>query len=130
MSQPTQSPPGPDAGPDEIEADIVRTRARLADSVDALADRLDVKARAQEKVDDVKTTAQAKVSDVKATAQAKAEEVRVTAQAKAAVGREKAQQGYRDVSRRVLALPRSAQLALAAGPVLVVVLLVVRKARS
>jgi Protein of unknown function (DUF3618) len=130
MSQPTQSPPGPDAGPDEIEADIVRTRARLAGSVDALADKLDVKARAQEKVDDVRTTAQAKVSDVKATAQAKAEDVRATAQAKAAMGREKVVLGSREVSRRVLALPRPAQIALAAGPLLVVMVLVVRKARS
>ena len=90
MSQPTQSPPGPDASPDEIEADIARRRARLADSVDALAERLDVKARVQEKV----------------------------------------VHGSREVSRRVQALPRPAQIALAVAPVLLVALLVVRKARS
>ena len=93
MSQSTQSPPGPDASPDEIEADIARTRARLADSVDALADKVNVKARAQEKVDEVKTTAQAKVADAKATAQAKVEDVRTTAQARAAVGRDKILEG-------------------------------------
>jgi UDP-3-O-[3-hydroxymyristoyl] glucosamine N-acyltransferase len=130
MSEPTQSPPGPDASPDEIEADIAQTRARLADSVDALADKVNVKARAQEKVDDVKTTAQAKVNEVKATAQAKAEEVLATAQAKATVGQEKVVQGSREASRRVLALPRPVQIALAAAPVLLVALLVVRKARS
>jgi len=130
MSESTQSPPGPDASPDEIEADIAETRARLADSVDALADKVNVKARAQEKVDDVKSTAQAKVDDVLATAQAKAEDLRVSAQAKASVGREKVVQGSHEVSRRVLALPRPAQLALVAAPVLLVVLLAVRKARS
>jgi UDP-3-O-[3-hydroxymyristoyl] glucosamine N-acyltransferase len=130
MTEHIQSPPGPDASPDEIEADIAATRARLADSVDALADKMDVKARAQEKVDDVRSTAQAKVSDVRATAQAKIDEVTATAQAKAFVGKDKAEQGYREVRQRVLALPRPAQIALAAAPVLLVVLLVVRGARS
>jgi hypothetical protein len=130
MSEYLQSPPGPDASPEELEADIALTRARLADSVDALADKMDVKARAHEKVDEVKSTAQAKVSDVAATAQARLDDVRATAQAKATVGKDKAEQGYREVSQRVLALPRPAQIALAAAPLLVVVLLVVRKARS
>jgi hypothetical protein len=130
MSQPIQSPPGPNASPDEIEADIAQARARLANSVDALADRLDVKARAQEKVEDVKATAQAKVSDVKATAQAKAQDLRATAQTRAAVGKEKVVHGSREASRRVRALPRPAQIALAAAPVLLLALLVVRKARS
>jgi hypothetical protein len=35
--------------PDEIKADIEQTRAQLADTVDALTDRLDVKARATER---------------------------------------------------------------------------------
>jgi hypothetical protein len=141
MTEHIQSPPGPDASPEEIEADIAATRARLADSVDALADKMDVKARAQEKVDDVRSTAQAKVSDVRATAQAKIDEVTATAQAKidevtataqakAFVGKDKAEQGYREVRQLVLALPRPAQIALAAAPVLLVVLLVVRGARS
>ena len=130
MSQPTQSPPGPDASPDEIEADIARRRARLADSVDALAERLDVKARAQEKVEDVKATAQAKASDVKATAQAKAQDLLATAQAQAAVGKEKVVHGSREASRRLQALPRPVQIALAVAPALLVALLVVRKARS
>jgi hypothetical protein len=130
MSQPTQSPPGPDASPDEIEADIAQARARLAGSVDALADKLDVKARAQEKVEDVKATAQSKVSEVKATAQTKAQDLLATAQAQAAVGQEKVVQGSREVTRRLRALPRPAQITLAAAAVLMVTLLVVRKARS
>ena len=130
MSEPSQSPPGPDASPDEIEADIAETRARLADSVDALADKVNVKARAQEKVDDVKSTAQAKVNDAKATAQAKVEGLWATAQAKATVGKEKALQGSREVSRRVVALPLPAQLGLAAAPALLLTLLVVRQVRG
>jgi hypothetical protein len=130
MSVPTPSAPGPDASQAEIEADIAQTRARLADSVDALADKVNVKARAQEKVDDVKSTAQAKVDDVRATAQAKVADARVTAQAKAVEGREKVVQASREVSTQVRALPRPAQIALAAAPVLLAVLLVVRKARA
>ena len=130
MSQSTPSGPGPDASQAEIEADIAETRARLADSVDALADKVNVKARAQEKVDDVKSTAQAKVDDVRATAQAKVADARVTAQAKAVEGREKLVQASREVSTQVRALPRPAQIALAAAPVLLAVLLVVRKARA
>ena len=113
------SPPGPDASPEEIEAHVAATRTRLAGSIDLLADRVDVKARAQEKVDEAKTAAQAKVSDVKATAQAKAAE-----------GREKVVQGSQQVKQRVLALPLPAQIGLAAVPALVVALMIIRKARS
>ncbi|WP_375433222.1 DUF3618 domain-containing protein [uncultured Friedmanniella sp.] len=115
MTEPVQPAPGADATPEEIEADIAATRARLAESVDALADKVDVKAQAQHKVDDVKATAQAKVAEVKATAQQKVAEGKVTAQEQVV---------------RVKGLPRNVQIALAAAPVLLVVLLVVRKARA
>ncbi len=39
--------------PEEIEADIARQREQLADTVDALQDKLDVKSRAQAKAHDV-----------------------------------------------------------------------------
>lgn len=39
--------------PEEIEADIARQREHLADTVDALQDKLDVKSRAQAKARDV-----------------------------------------------------------------------------
>ena len=116
MTEPVSPPPGADASPEEIEADIAATRARLAGSVDALADKVDVKAQAQHKVDDVKAQAQAKVAEVKATAQEKVSGARTTAQ--------------EQVVDRVKVWPRSAQIALAAAPVLLVVLLVVRKARA
>lgn len=40
--------------PEEIEADIEQQRAELADTVDALTAKLDVKAQAGAKVDEVK----------------------------------------------------------------------------
>jgi hypothetical protein len=47
-------PPAKDASAEEIEADIAATRERLAESVDALADKVNVKARAQEKAEQTK----------------------------------------------------------------------------
>ncbi|KKF03478.1 DUF3618 domain-containing protein [Mycolicibacterium obuense] len=53
--QPDQGPePGPDAGIDELQADIERTRAELGETVGALTEKLDVKGRAQQKVADTK----------------------------------------------------------------------------
>jgi hypothetical protein len=46
--------PGPDAGIDELQADIEATRAELGETVGALSDKLDVKGRAQQKVVDTK----------------------------------------------------------------------------
>lgn len=39
--------------PDQLRADIERTRAELADTVDALTERLDVKSRAQARVEEI-----------------------------------------------------------------------------
>ena len=128
MSVPT--PPGPDATPAEIEAHIAATRARLTGSIDVLAERVDVKARAQEKVEEAKSAAQAKVEEAKTAAQAKVADARVAAQARASEGREKVVQGAQEVEQRVRALPLPAQIALAAVPVLVVTLLIIRKVRS
>lgn len=108
MSQTTPAGPGPDATPEEIEADIAATRARLADNVDALADKVDVKARAQDKVEDVK----------------------VAAQARAEEGKEKLRAGSRQVTDRYQDLPRPAQIAVAVAPVVLMVVLVIRKIRS
>ena len=67
-------------GPDEIAAEIEATRARLADSVDALTDKLDVKAQAKEKVQDAKADVRAKVrsttEDVKAKVRSTTEDVK------------------------------------------------------
>ena len=46
--------PGPDAGIDDIEADIEQTRHELGETVQALSSKLDVKERAKEKVGETK----------------------------------------------------------------------------
>ena len=46
--------PGPDAGIDEIQADIEHTRQELGETVEALSAKLDVKERTKEKVAETK----------------------------------------------------------------------------
>ena len=55
--------------PDEIEAEIELQREQLAETIDALSAKLDVKSQAQAKVEEAKQTAQHKVAQVKQTAQ-------------------------------------------------------------
>ena len=50
--------------PDEIEAEIEVQREQLAETIDSLSAKLDVKSQAQAKVDEVKRTAQGKVAHV------------------------------------------------------------------
>jgi ElaB/YqjD/DUF883 family membrane-anchored ribosome-binding protein len=59
----------------ELREEIDETRGDLGDTVEQLAQKADVKAQAQAKVDDVKGQAQAKVDDVKGQAQAKVGQV-------------------------------------------------------
>jgi hypothetical protein len=49
--------------PEQIEADIERTRAELGDTVEALAAKTDVKARAQAKADELKEKAPESIVD-------------------------------------------------------------------
>lgn len=51
--------------PRALEADIARQREELAQTVDDLRDRLDVKSRAQERAQEVKSNAQVRVHEVK-----------------------------------------------------------------
>ena len=108
MSEHTQASAGPDATPEEIEAGSAATRARLADDVDALADEVDVKARARDEVEDVE----------------------VAARARAEEGSEKVAAGTRQVTERYQELPRPAQIAIAVAPVVLMVVLVIRRIRS
>jgi hypothetical protein len=62
------SEPSTPSQADEVRADIEATRAELADTVDALHDKLDVKGRAADKVAEAKQ----KVSDSAARAKAAA----------------------------------------------------------
>ncbi len=56
-NDPDLPPPGTDAGVEEIESDIARTRENLGNTVDELTQKLDVKAQAQHKVHDIKERA-------------------------------------------------------------------------
>ena len=68
---------------EQIQHEIERTRDHLGETVEELAAKADVKARAQAKAADVKAQAQAKAADVKTKAQAKATDVKAQAQTKA-----------------------------------------------
>lgn len=63
------SPPPADASVGEIEADIAATRERLTESVDALADKVNVKARALEKVEQTKEQAKELLDQAKTRGQ-------------------------------------------------------------
>jgi hypothetical protein len=54
LPDPPRPEPGPDAGVDDIQADIERTRKELGETVGALSDKLDVKQRAKDKVAETK----------------------------------------------------------------------------
>jgi ADP-ribosylglycohydrolase len=53
-TEPTRPEPGPDAGIDDIQADIEHTRNELGETVEALSDKLDFKGRAQDKAAETK----------------------------------------------------------------------------
>lgn len=55
-----QPEPGPDAGIAELQADIEQTRGELGETVGALSDKLDVKARTHHAVADAKEHAKAR----------------------------------------------------------------------
>lgn len=57
--------PGQDASAEEIEADIEHTRQELGDTVEALAEKLDVKAQTRQQVDEVKERAADQIDDVR-----------------------------------------------------------------
>jgi flagellar biosynthesis GTPase FlhF len=97
-------PPAKDASAEEIEADIAATRERLAESVDALADKVNVKARAQEKAEQTKEQAKEKLDQAKTKGQ--------------------------DLLGQARQAPRPVQLAMVAVPIAVLVLLIVKAVRG
>src|SRR5215203_6119065 len=67
MASPDRMPPepGPDAGVDDIQADIDRTRTELGDTVGALSAKLDVKTRTKQKATETKERVVAKAQTVR-----------------------------------------------------------------
>ena len=66
--------PPPDATPEEIEAHIQESRERLASTVDALTNKLDVKAQAKQKAQETSAQAKQKVQETSEQAKQKARE--------------------------------------------------------
>lgn len=56
------------SGSEEIKADIERTRAELADTVDQVADKLNVKSQVGHKAESIKETASERAAQAKAAA--------------------------------------------------------------
>ncbi|KUH99272.1 DUF3618 domain-containing protein [Mycobacterium sp. IS-3022] len=80
MTAPDPRPePGPEAGVDDIQADIEQTRSELGETVEALQAKLDVKGRAKDKVDETKERAKDKATETKERVVEKADTLRHTA---------------------------------------------------
>nr|WP_090343947.1 DUF3618 domain-containing protein [Mycolicibacterium malmesburyense]CRL75172.1 hypothetical protein CPGR_03455 [Mycolicibacterium malmesburyense] len=80
MTAPNPRPePGPDAGVDDIQADIEQTRHELGETVEALQAKMDVKTRAKEKVDETKEHARDKAAETKERVVERADTLRHTA---------------------------------------------------
>jgi uncharacterized protein DUF3618 len=90
MSDSSRKALQPDAA--ELREDVQRTRRDLGDTVEALAHKADVPARAKGKANAVLDTTKAKAAVAKETVMAKAEQTMYLAQAKAADVSEQAQQ--------------------------------------
>jgi hypothetical protein len=67
-ADPGRPEPGPEAGVDDIEADIERTRDELGQTVQALSDKLDVKERTKEKAAETKQRVVDKADTIRHTA--------------------------------------------------------------
>jgi len=106
----------------EIQQEIDRTRERLGETVEELAAKADVKARAKEKAVEMKAKAQGKATEVSGLVKDKATDVSGLVKGKAT-----------DVSGRVRqsgALQRRWPVAAAAGAVIVGALVVWRRRRT
>ncbi len=60
--------PGPEAGIEDLQADIERTRTQLGQTVEALSDKLDVKAQARQKAADTRDRLASKTQETKGRA--------------------------------------------------------------
>ncbi|MFJ2745492.1 DUF3618 domain-containing protein [Streptomyces sp. NPDC087440] len=118
MTQPPHDEPTAET-PEELRAQIEQTRHELGDTVQALADKADVKSRAQDKAHELREQGAAKAAELKGQGAAKAaelaEQVKVTASHAEEVWQAKAPAPVRDY--------RIALAAVGAGLVTVALLL-------
>ena len=66
--KPDRPEPGPDAGIEDIQADIEQTRNDLGETVQALSGKLDVKAQAKQKAEETKERVVEKADTLRHTA--------------------------------------------------------------
>jgi ElaB/YqjD/DUF883 family membrane-anchored ribosome-binding protein len=85
--------------PEEIRADIDRTREEAGETVESLAAKTDVKAQARQRAEDLKGKAKTKADELKT----KADELKTKAQTKTPEG---AQQGGQQVVEKVRENPK------------------------
>jgi len=67
-AEPDASEPGRDLSADELQAEIERTREQLGDTVDALSQKLDVKAQSRHKLESLRQGGAAKVDTARVRA--------------------------------------------------------------
>lgn len=132
MSVSSEGVPGlpKDATAEQIEADIAQTRARLSESVDALADKVDVKAQAQRKVAEGKEQAAEKVTQVRAQATEKVTQVKAQATERAGQAKERVVSTSQTLLERFKTASRPVQVSIGAAPLALLILIIVRRARS
>lgn len=87
--------------PDDLREDIQRVRGDLAETVDALVAKTEVKRRAEEKAHEVKDQAVHKAQELKERAAEKAHEVKEAATAKAHEVKQRADAKAHEVKERV-----------------------------
>jgi hypothetical protein len=75
-ANPNRPEPGPDAGIDDIQADIEQTRNELGETVQALSHKLDVKERSKEKAAETKQRVVDKADETKQRVVHKADDLR------------------------------------------------------
>jgi regulator of protease activity HflC (stomatin/prohibitin superfamily) len=129
MTEATQPDLPKDATAEQIEADIIATRARLSESVDALADKVDVKGQAQRKVADTKAQATEKVNHAKVQAEELVGQAKAQASDTVGAAKEQVVSTSQTLLDRFKAASRPVQVSIGAAPVALLILLIVRRAR-
>ena len=133
MSSTTPAPPPdlpPDATPEEIEAHIQESRERLASTVDALTNKLDVKAQTKQKAQETSEQVKQKVQETSEQAKQKVQETSEQAKQKARETSERVGAGAQHAYERARTTSPAVLGAVAAGVVGLVVVLAVLRRRS
>jgi capsular polysaccharide biosynthesis protein len=103
--------------PEEIQAEIEQQREQLAETVDQLTHKLDVKSQTKAKVGEVKSQTKAKVDEAKLQTKAKVDEAKLQTKAKV--------HEVKDLSTTDEGKPRPELLGAAAAVVVVGVALII-----